>query len=67
MYKLGWTYQHHCAPMHDSHRCTGFGGGGVGGTALSPQKFWETQIFWAAREIGAKPFFKEVSMFFLLF
>jgi len=53
--------------MHDSHRCTGFGGVGVGGTAPSPPKFWATQIFWAAREIGTKPSFKEVSMFFNYF
>ena len=32
-----------------------------------PKKFWATQIFWAARQIGAKPCFKEVSMFFLNF
>ena len=36
--------------------------GGAGGAA-APPKFWATQIFWAEREIWAKPVFKEVSMF----
>ena len=31
-----------------------------------PPKFWATQIFWAAREILAKPIFAKVSMFRLL-
>ena len=35
------------------------GGGGRGGC-----KVWATQIFWAEREIWAKPVFKEVSMLF---
>ena len=34
--------------------------GGAGGP--QPPKFWANQIFWAAREIWAKPVFKEVSM-----
>ena len=38
------------------------GRGGEGG--CSPPKFWATQIFWAAREIWAKPVFKEVSVLF---
>ena len=38
--------------------------GGAGGGAAAPPKFWVTQIFWAAREIWAKPVFKEVSIFF---
>ena len=41
------------------HRRTGRGGEG----GCSPPKFWATQIFWAAREIWAKPVFKDVSMF----
>ena len=55
--------------MHDSHRCTGFGGGGGGRHSPLPpkKKLWATQIFWAARQIGAKPCFKEVSMFFYYF
>ena len=40
------------------------GQGARGGCSLP--KFWATQIFWAAREIWAKPVFKDVSMFFLL-
>ena len=31
-----------------------------------PPTFWATQIFWAAREILAKPIFAKVSMFRLL-
>ena len=31
--------------------------------SCSPPKFWATQIFWAAKEIWAKPVLKEVSMF----
>ena len=44
----------------------GGGGGGGGGArgAAAPLKFWVTQSFLAAREIWAKPIFKEVSMFF---
>ena len=43
----------------DMHRRTGRGGWG----GCSPPKSWATQIFWAEREIWAKPVFKEVSMF----
>ena len=42
-------------------------GWGLDGIAPPPpqkKKFWATQIFWAARQTGAKPCFKEVSMFF---
>ena len=42
------------------HRRTGRGGW----AGCSPPKFWATQIFWAAREIWARPVFQEVSMFF---
>ena len=35
-----------------------------GARGLQPPKVWATKIFWAAREIWAKPVFKEVSMFF---
>ena len=45
---------------HEKHRRTGRGGWG----SCSPPKFWATQIFWAAREIWAKPVFKEASVFF---
>ena len=43
----------------------GGGGGGGGGWvgAAAPPKFWATQIFWAAKEIWAKPVLKKVSMF----
>ena len=34
-------------------------GGGKGGLQI-----WGNSVFWAAREIWAKPFFKDVSMFF---
>ena len=40
------------------------GGGGAGGLQPPPPKVWATQFFWAAREIWAKPVFKEVSMLF---
>ena len=33
------------------------------GGAAAPPKFWATQIFWAAKEIWAKPVLKEVSVF----
>ena len=46
----------YCAVLH---RRTGRGGWG----GCSPPKFWATQIFWAAKEICAKPVLKEVSMF----
>ena len=42
------------------------GGGGARGAAAAPLKFWVAQSFLAAREIWAKPIFKEVSMLFLL-
>ena len=44
------------------------GGSGDQGTAtVPPPSPWEaTQIFWAAREILAKPIFAKVSMFRLL-
>ena len=45
----------------------GGGGGGDGGGAAAPLKCWVTQIFLAAREVWAKPVFKEVSIFLLLF
>ena len=35
------------------------GGGGARGAA-APPKFWVTQVFWAGREIWAKPVFKDV-------
>ena len=38
--------------------------GGTGGAA-APPKFWAIQIFWAAREIWAKPVFKDVFKFFI--
>ena len=38
--------------------------GGAGGAA-APPKFWAIQIFWAAREIWAKPVFKDVFKFFI--
>ena len=41
--------------------CIGVRAGGLGG--CSPPKFWATQIFWAAKEIWAKPVLKEVSVF----
>ena len=44
------------------HRRTGRGG--EGGCSASPQKIWVTQVFWAGREIWAKPVFKEVVKFF---
>ena len=48
--------------MTSIHRRMGRGGWGGGG--LQPLlKFWAAQIFWAEREIWAKPVFKEVSMF----
>ena len=44
------------------------GGGGRGGLQLPPppqkKKFWATQIFWAAREIWAKPVLRMFSGFF---
>ena len=45
---------------------------GEGGWEAQPsppqkKKLWATPIFWAARQIGAKPCFKEVSMFFYSF
>ena len=42
--------------IRKNHRRTGRGG-------CSPPKFWASQLFWAAKEIWAKPVFKEVSMF----
>ena len=45
-----------------SHTLIGVRAGGAGGAA-APPKFWATQIFWAAKEIWAKPVLKEVSMF----
>ena len=45
----------------------GGGGGGDGGGAAATLKFWVTQIFLAAGEVWAKPVFKEVSIFLLLF
>ena len=42
--------------------CRG-GGPGEGGLAASPT-FWATQILWVAREVWAKPVFKDVSSFF---
>ena len=45
------------------HRRKGQGGGGGGWGGCSPSKFWATHIFWAAKEIWAKPVLKEVSMF----
>ena len=50
------AWRHKCA----IHRRTGRGGEG----GCSPPKVWATQIFWAEREIWAKPVFKEVSMLF---
>ena len=41
----------------------GGGGGGARGAA-APPKFWVTQVFWAEREIWAKPVFKDVFKFF---
>ena len=38
--------------------------GRVAGGSPPPKKWGATQTFWAAREIWAKPVFKEVSMFF---
>ena len=38
--------------------------GGARGAA-APPKFWVTQVFWAGREIWAKPVFKDVVKFFL--
>ena len=43
------------------------GEGGWEAQPSPPPKLWATQIFWAARQIGAKPCFKEVSMFFYSF
>ena len=37
----------------------------AGGAAAPPPKFWTIQIFWAAREIWAKPVFKDVFKFFI--
>ena len=42
----------------------GGGGWGVARGAAAPLKFWVTQSCLTAREIWAKPIFKEVSMFF---
>ena len=35
------------------------------GCSPPPPKFWAIQIFWAAREIWAKPVFKDVFKFFI--
>ena len=39
---------------------------GVWAGGAGPPKFWATQIFWAAREIWAKPVFKDVFKLFLI-
>ena len=50
-----------------THERTGRGSWGLPPPPLPPPpKFWATQIFWAAREILAKPIFAKVSMFRLL-
>ena len=50
-----------------THERTGRGIRGSGTATVPPPSPWEaTQIFWAAREILAKPIFAKVSMFRLL-
>ena len=52
------------------HECSGTFAKDIGVRArgeretAAPSKFWATQIFGAAREIWAKPVFKDVQAFF---
>ena len=50
--------------IRQEHRRTGQGGGGGARGAAAPPKFWVTWVFWAGREIWAKPVFKDVFKFF---
>ena len=47
-----------------AHRRTGRGDWGAAAPAPPKKKIGATRIFWAAREIWARPVFKEVCMFF---
>ena len=59
-----WLKKQVIAPM--SVRAGGAGGCHRRPPLPPPPTFWATQIFWAAREILAKPIFAKVSMFRLL-